>query len=314
MSRLRELLARQPAVVLDGGLATELEFRGHDLSDRLWSARLLLEDPAAISAVHRSFLWAGADVVTSATYQASLPALRDRGLDESTAEWLLADAVRRASRARDRFWAQLGRGAARRRCRPLVAASVGSYGAFLSDGSEYRGSYGRSVGELIDFHRRRLSVLHAALEPGDLVLFETIPSFEEVQAIAVLLDTVGVESAWLSLSLRDALHLADGTALDDVVRWLHGTPGLEAVGVNCIAPRIALDAVRSVSHAGSWPVIAYPNAGEGWVGGAWAGSREGPESFAASARAWWEAGARIIGGCCRTSPAHVRTLRNVLIG
>ncbi len=150
-------------VILDGALATELEQRGANLNDALWSARILLEDPDLIRQVHYDYLVAGADVITTASYQATFEGFARRGLDHEQAAELMRLSVRLALEARDAFWAEPANRAGR--VRPLVAASVGPYGAYLADGSEYRGDYGLSVAELMDFHRPRMAVL-AAMRGG----------------------------------------------------------------------------------------------------------------------------------------------------
>ena len=192
-------LDAQDVVILDGGLATALEARGHDLRDRLWSARLLVDDPAAIRAVHEAYLEAGADCVTTASYQATIEGFLTRGLTDDRAIELLRLSVHLACEARDRFWRA---GEARRgRLRPLVAASVGPYGAFLANGAEYTGDYDLDEDGLHAFHRRRFAILAGA--GGDLLACETIPSRAEGRALARLIDETPGARAWLSFSCRD---------------------------------------------------------------------------------------------------------------
>src|SRR6478609_8614413 len=133
-------------LVADGGLATELEAMGEDLSDALWSARLLADAPDRIEAAHLAFFRAGAQVATTASYQATFEGFAARGIAVDDADALLRRSVEIAGRARA---TALAGGVAG----PLfVAASVGPYGAMLADGSEYRGRYGRSEAWLRDFH------------------------------------------------------------------------------------------------------------------------------------------------------------------
>src|SRR5512141_102649 len=123
-------------LVLDGGLATQLEAQGADLSDRLWSARLLAEDPEAIVRAHLAYFRAGARVATTASYQATFEGFAARGLAHDEAVGLLGRSVDLADRARQRAASEGVNG-------PLfIAASIGPYGAMLADGSEYRGRYG----------------------------------------------------------------------------------------------------------------------------------------------------------------------------
>ena len=303
-SELSERLARAPFLILDGGLATSLEARGCDLDDPLWSAKMLIEAPEQVRSVHRSFAEAGADILTSASYQATIPGLLARGLSEHEARALLRRSVSLAREAASPSDARA----------PSIAASIGSYGAYLADGSEYRGDYGLTRAALVEFHRPRLDALQAA-QP-DVLAFETIPSAREAEAIAELLDEREGPPAWISFSIRDepagataGVRISEGVALDEAIAPLRRHPRVLALGVNCLAPARVLPALeRLASVAPDLPLIAYPNSGEGWAARAWTGSATEPAHFAALARSWVEAGARIIGGCCRTGPAHIAAL------
>ncbi|MDE3720253.1 homocysteine S-methyltransferase [Nocardiopsis sp. N85] len=298
VDRVAEAVAGGRPVVLDGGLATRLEEYGYDLSGGLWSARLLAEDPDAIRRVHRDHLEAGAEVVTAAGYQAGLPALTARGWSRAEAIGLVRRSVELARLERDAF----GSG--------LVAAGVGPYGAARADGSEYTGAYDLDEDGLYSWHRERWRVLADA--GADLMACETVPSAAEVRALARLVaETPGVRT-WLSLSCRDGVRACDGTPLREVVAELAGSPAaprLVAVGVNCTAPRFVPDLVRVVAEAG-FPAVAYPNSGEVWDAGArrWTGVSS-PEEFGAAAVTWCRAGAVLVGGCCRTGPEHIRSVR-----
>ncbi len=305
----RSLCAGRAACVLDGGLATELELRGHDLDDPLWSARLLLEDPDALRALHGDYLEAGADVVIASSYQASFEGLAARGLSHAAAERALALAVELAREARDAFVAS---DAARDRPRPLVAASVGPYGAARADGSEYTGAYGEALGEdaLAAFHGPRYEVLAAS--GADVVACETIPSAVEARALVRSIER-GPLPAWISFQCRDGRRLADGTPLAEIAREVAACERVVALGVNCVAPRYVESLLAELARATTKPLVVYPNSGERWdaAARAWSGERD-PVAFAAAARRWTELGARAIGGCCRTGPAHVRALRAAL--
>ncbi len=296
-------LRRQGVMILDGGLATELEARGADLGGGLWSARMLRDDPDLVRRVHLDYLEAGADCIASASYQATLQGFQNRGIDTDEAVALLRRSVELAAEARDRLSLPPGR------LRPLIAASVGPYGAYLADGSEYRGDYGLDEDELYRFHRRRFEIL--ATSGADLVACETIPSLPEARALARL----AAESdawTWFSFSCRDRRHLHDGSELADAVVAVAAGDRVAAVGVNCVPPENVAGFVAEVRRATSKPVIVYPNSGETWDADRQAWSGHGATDLASSAPAWRRAGAAIVGGCCRTSPGDIRRLRQAL--
>jgi S-methylmethionine-dependent homocysteine/selenocysteine methylase len=288
-------------VVLDGGLATELAASGHDLSDHLWSARLLHEDPDAIVDAHLAFLRAGAQVVITASYQATFEGLARAGLDDQAATALLIRSVTLARQARQRA-ADAGIDGPR-----WVAASIGPYGAMLADGSEYRGDYGLTVAELVRFHRRRMRVLADA--GADVLALETVPDTAEAEAMVRVAEEIGMP-VWLSYTIGGDRTRA-GQPLAEAFGLAAGVNEVIAVGVNCSAPADVAPAVAVAAQASGKPVVVYPNSGETWdaTARAWTGD---PGWGRQPVDSWISAGARLVGGCCRVTPAHIADLAATL--
>ncbi|TDD30616.1 homocysteine S-methyltransferase [Kribbella turkmenica] len=283
-------MASDRPVILDGGLSNALEDRGHDLSDALWSARLLRDAPAEIAAVHRAYYEAGAMVATTASYQASVAGFERAGVSRAEAERLIGDSVRIARAVCDE---QPGR---------LVAASVGPYGAMLADGSEYRGRYGVSPSVLRDFHGPRLELL---VDAGpDLLAIETIPDVDEAEVLVTLLGELDFP-AWFSYSIAGSRTRA-GQPLTEAFA-VAAVEQVVAVGINCCTPDDVQHAVETAVAVTGRPAVAYPNSGESWNAGDrhWTGSAADSTSLAPG---WLAAGARYIGGCCRVGPAAIRRL------
>ncbi|MER7171440.1 homocysteine S-methyltransferase [Streptomyces mesophilus] len=297
MVTFTEALATGP-LVLDGGLSNQLEADGHDLSDALWSARLLADRPDAVRAAHRAYFLAGARVATTASYQATYEGFAARGIDAGRTTELLALSVRLAHEAADQARTEGVRG-------PLwVAASAGPYGAMLADGSEYRGRYGLSVDKLERFHRPRLEVLAAA--GPDVLALETVPDADEARALVRAVRGLGVP-AWLSYSVSGGLTRA-GQPLEEAFALAAEADEVIAVGVNCCSPQDADAAVPLAARITGKPVVVYPNSGERWDAGrrSWCG----PVTFNVEGRAahWVRDGARLIGGCCRVGPEGIAGL------
>lgn len=302
---LASFLAVQPALVIDGALATELERRGYDLKHELWSAKILLEQPEAIQQVHYDYFKAGADCAITASYQATVAGFMKQGLSESEAIALIQKSVKLALAARDEFWADEANRAGR--VKPFVAASVGPYGAYLANGEEYRGNYGLTETELMDFHRPRMRAL---IEAGaELLACETLPCLIEAQALVKLLGEFQGVHAWISFSCCDEAHVCEGDPLEACVRQIEASPQVVAVGINCTSPRYIPALIRSAKTATSKPIVVYPNLGESYDADKndWDG-HAAVESFGEEAKGWYAAGARLIGGCCRTTPEDIQVI------
>ncbi|KAF6663439.1 homocysteine S-methyltransferase [Pantoea sp. EKM101V] len=297
-----QALTESPLLILDGALATELEARGCQLADALWSAKVLMEDPELIYQVHYDYFVAGARCAITASYQATPQGFATRGLSEEASLALIARSVELAQRARHDYLA----------VRPdaktlLVAGSVGPYGAFLADGSEYRGDYALPEAEMMAFHRPRVQALLAA--GADLLACETLPSFAEAQALVKLLAEFPDARAWFSFTLRDAGHISDGTPLAEVVSWLNQQPQVVALGVNCVALESVTPALQQLQTLTDKPLVVYPNSGEQYDAGSktWHSAPSGCTLHDKLAE-WQQAGARLIGGCCRTSPGDIAAI------
>lgn len=287
-------------VMLDGGLATLLEAHGHDLTSALWSARLLVEDPAAIGAAHRAYFEAGAQVAITASYQASLAGFAAIGVGRADAEQAMRRSVEVARAAASGAGSA---GAASPAPDRWVAASVGPYGAALADGSEYRGDYDLTERQLRDWHRPRLEILADA--GADLLAVETIPCLVEVSALLAEIERLEVP-AWLSLTC-DRGRTRAGEPAGEAFAMAAEVDQVVAVGVNCVESAQAADLVAQAAETSGKPAVVYPNSGETWdaVGRRWAGrSTFGPEHAAV----WVASGARLVGGCCRVGPEAIRQL------
>lgn len=306
---LTPFLEGQGFLLLDGGLATELERAGHDLRDSLWSARLLLENPEAIAQVHRDYLLAGADCLITASYQATLTGFQRRGLSREAAAALIHRSIALAINTRDQFWQEPANQVGR--LRPLVAASVGPYGAYLANGAEYTGDYDLDEKGLVAFHRERWFIL--AESGADLLACETIPSAVEARALAQLAQETPEMPLWVSFSCRDREQINDGTLLKEAVRPLLDLPQVVALGVNCTAPSHIPSLIGKLKTVTDKPVVVYPNSGETYDAAqkCWLGMSSAVE-FAAASQLWFSTGAHLIGGCCRTGPDHIRQMRQKL--
>jgi homocysteine S-methyltransferase len=288
-------------LIVDGGLATSLEERGHVLHPRLWSAGVFIQDPGAVENLHVAFLEAGAEIVISASYQMSYEGLAREGLDRDAATDAMRRTVEVAFRARERA----GRYEAR------IAASVGPYGAVLCDGSEYRGDYGLTVDRLIGLHRERFSTLAAS--GADLLAVETIPSLDEARAVLSLLAERDGPPAWLSFTCKDGTRISDGHEIREAAELCDACTRVVAIGVNCTAPRFVAELMDQIRRGSSKPIVVYPNSGQSWNAERrdWSGEPDRGK-FVRLANVWAARGAWAIGGCCRVGPDAIREIATSL--
>lgn len=299
------LLAQKGALVIDGAMSTALEALGADLNDPLWTAKVLVNDPELVRKVHEAYARAGADVAITCSYQASAAGLAKRGLDDEAAFELIRRSVELA---------QEGCRAAGRED-AVVAGSEGPYGAYLADGSEYRGDYDLIEDELESFHALRMDALRAG--GCDLYALETQPQFREIRTLVGMTAERGM-TCWVTMTHKsgDPTRLPDGTDLRDVAAWLDGQACVEAVGLNCV-PKISASAALDALRAGTTkPVILYPNSGEIYDPSTktWSAADPHAHDWAADVSRWKGQGVRCLGGCCRTLPEDVRVMREVFLG
>ncbi|MCM3136160.1 homocysteine S-methyltransferase [Paenibacillus polysaccharolyticus] len=340
---VQRILDEYRIMILDGALATELEQHGCDLDDPLWSARVLLENPDVIVNVHADYFRAGADCAITSSYQATVEGFRKRGIGAEAALDLIRKTVELAAKARDDVWAEVqasgaGEGSTGRladlssgraenvgdeqrehcagghisgeklhRPRPVVAGSVGPYGAYLADGSEYVGHYGVSDETLATFHRPRMAAL---IEAGaDILAFETIPSLQEARVLVELLKEFPNTQAWISFSLKDGTSISEGTPLEGCAQAFGSEPQIAAIGLNCAPMEVVTEAIGILRQACDKPIIVYPNSGETYDAETKTWSGQGScGSMKDASEQWVAAGAQIIGGCCRTTPYQISEL------
>ncbi|XP_076959991.1 homocysteine S-methyltransferase 2-like [Bidens hawaiensis] len=317
------LLKSGGVALIDGGLATELERYGADLNDPLWSAKCLLTSTHLIRQVHLDYLEAGADIIITASYQATIQGFEAKGYTAEVGESMLRKSVEIACEARDLYLQRChessvdctGDGRIFKTRPILVAASVGSYGAYLADGSEYSGDYGDAMNLefLKNFHRRRVQVLAEA--GADLIVFETIPNKLEAQAFCELLEEGINIPAWFAFNSKDGVNVVSGDSLSECAAIADSCKKVVAVGINCTPPRFIGGLISTIKKVTNKPILIYPNSGESydaqlkqWVQNT--GVVE--EDFVSYVNTWCEMGASLVGGCCRTTPDTIRAIHKIL--
>lgn len=294
-------------IIIDGALASELQRRGCDLNDSLWSAKVLIEHPDLIRQVHYDYFKAGADCATTASYQASPLGFAKKGISLDESIRLIKKSVELAQQAKEQYLDQIGKN------KPLfIAGSVGPYGAYLADGSEYTGNYQLSEDEFIEFHQIRIQALIDA--KADILACETLPNFAEIKALVKVLKQYPSMTAWFSFTLKDANHLSDGTSLKEVIDYLNNVDQVVSVGINCIALEEVTAALTVLQTLTRKPLIVYPNSGEQYdpTTKQWHKNHQHNCTFKNQLPTWLKLGAKLIGGCCQTTPKDIAEIADYL--
>ncbi len=286
-------------LLIDGGLSNVLEGYGCDLKHPLWSAIHLKENPEVIIQAHLDYIKAGARCITSASYQASIEGFMNLGLEVDDAENLILQSISLCEKAisqarqeediKDKIW---------------IAASMGPYGAFLADGSEYTGYQKIDRSTLLDFHKKRTALFEGS--KADILAYETIPDIREVKVICEITEETSIP-AWLSMACKNNSRLSDETPLAEAAKIINDTPGIFAVGINCTAPEYVSHLIEILKeYCPNKKLLIYPNSGEAFNAESktWSGNN-GVKSFAEWAIGWLEQGVDMIGGCCRVGPKEI---------
>lgn len=304
---IKTLLEQKKHIVIDGALASELQRRGCDLNDSLWSAKVLIEQPELIQQVHYDYFVAGADCAITASYQATPMGFAKKGIELEESIKLIKTSVKLAQQAKMQYLNDIKQDKAL-----LIAGSVGPYGAYLANGSEYTGDYQLSESEFIAFHKDRVAAL---IDAGvDILACETMPSFLEIKALAKLIQQFPMVNCWFSLTLKDQKHISDGTPLTEVIEYLNSIEQIVSVGINCIALEKVTPALEVLSKLTNKPLIVYPNSGEQYdpTTKQWHKNHDHNCTFANQLDVWINLDAKLIGGCCQTTPDDIVEIYQLL--
>lgn len=304
---IKPILEQKKHLIIDGALASELQRRGCDLNDSLWSAKVLIEQPELIQQVHYDYFKAGADCAITASYQATPMGFAQKGIELEESIKLIKTSVKLAQQAKMQYLNDIKQDKAL-----LIAGSVGPYGAYLANGSEYTGDYQLSESEFIAFHKDRVTAL---IDAGvDILACETMPSFLEIKALVKLIQQFPIVNCWFSLTLKDQQHISDGTPLTEVIEYLNSIEQIVSVGINCIALEKVTPALEVLSKLTSKPLIVYPNSGEQYdpTTKQWHKNHHHNCTFANQLDTWIKLGAKLIGGCCQTTPEDIVEIHQLL--
>ena len=285
-------LSKEPILLLDGAMGTELFRRGVKTRLPSWSAHALIENPTIVCEVHEDYIRAGAEIITTDTFRTTSRALQKEGLSQRAKE-LTHLAVNLAKQARNQCADQ-----------PVwIAGSV----APLEDC--YEPDLSPDLETAFREHREFIGWL---VEAGvDLILIETMNTVREAIAAARAAETCGVPM-FISWTCASDGNILNGESLKEAVSSLEQYKP-SAFLVNCTASKNIGPALWKMCEAATKvPIGAYANIGKPEPVYGWEFTHElDPSAYAREAEDWVRQGAKIVGGCCGTTPDHISELRNL---
>lgn len=292
-------------IVLDGAMSDELEKQGVKTNNKLWTAIALVDQLSKVYHAHEDYFNAGAELVITDTYQANVQAFEEAGYSKKDAEKFVKDAVKIAKKTRDDFEKKTGK-------HNYVAGTIGSYGAYLANGNEYRGDYELSENEYLDFHLPRLNLVLE--EEPDLLALETQPKLDEPVAVLKWLKGHDPQMlVYVSFTLKDTKHISDGTTIAEAVTKINKYDQVFAIGINCVSPSLVQDALIELGRYTEKPLVVYPNLGASYDPKIKQWRKFNQKfDFNVLTKKWYEIGARLIGGCCTTGPREIKQIRKVI--
>lgn len=310
MNIFQKILKTQNTIILDGALGTLMQEKGYNVSDSLWSARFLDENPNVIANIHKEYLQSGADCIITSSYQASIEGFLEKGFKKEKAIELIKLSIKIAIQTRDDFWDSLED--KRNRIKPLVAASIGPYGAYLANGAEYTGVYGISDAKLKEFHKKRLELI--VEEKPDIIACETLPSFKEAQILCEHLKKYKNIESWICFSAKDDLSTNAGDNIIEAAKFLDTQEHISAIGINCTHPKYIASLIKKFKDNSSKPIVVYPNGGSKYnpITKKWEKAQITANEYVKMSQLWRASGATIIGGCCETGLEEIEALSKYL--
>eukprot|EP01038_Epipyxis_sp_PR26KG_P005628 gene5628-7772_t len=322
MTDICEALQTKGYLILDGALGSEVKYRNPSSMDPyLWSAGALIDDISTINGIHLDYIQQGADIITTSSYQISYESFqRFRGYSISQTNKYLLDSINVAHSAKTRACDLVEKSI-------FVASSIGCYGAHLADGSEYHGEYGKSLSYLMNWHEQKLN--YVALQNPNIIACETIPCKMEAIALTKLIANSSSQfCSWISLACKSETLLNSGESIEDTLRAIeddveyqlekeNGNFDKLMIGVNCTDPIYVEEIINLMKEniKSTRVLVAYPNRGCVWNDESKSYVEESgfsDDQFAECAKCWLDAGARIIGGCCCTTPLTISKVKSSL--
>ena len=311
--------SNQKFLVLDGGMGSLLESEFHvTFNTKLWSAILNNQQQLPI-VQHAHIIWlcSNADIIITNTYQAPIDTE------------LFMNGIVAANQARIQYYNQFNTNQSN--YNKLIAVSCGPYAALLADGSEYTGYQQTDTinHELFLYHQQKVQYVsqykyNDTIIGYDMIAFETIPSYIELQQIIELMCLYPHIPYYITLSCQSDVLLNDGTELNIILNkyieyyTLGKLINCIGIGYNCTPPQYIESLIKQTYTTlqqynlhNTLHIIVYPNAGQIWnaVTKTWSttSSSDNIDQWCNWVKQWYTAGAHVIGGCCQTTPLHIKS-------
>ncbi len=282
--------------LLDGSLSYPLEKQGYDLNKKLWTGDALINDPNVIKKIHKDYLVAGVDFISTSTYQISYRVLKEMGYNLNEIKDIFKRSV-------DLVQDAIEETKIKRKVK--IVGSYGPFGASLSDGSEYTGKYKTSDEIIMSYHIDNMNIIKEL--DIDIVLYETIPCLREIEILSKVVEEYKKE-VWISFTCNKDLEFRDGTSIMKACKIISSIENISTIGINCFSPLLAEKAIKKLKKNSNKKILIYPNSGEIYNNKDkdWYGEKYFDNSMI---KKWLALSPDIIGGCCRVGFEDIQNMR-----
>ena len=284
--------------LLDGSLSYPIESRGHGLNSKLWTAKILIDNPKVIEDIHVEYINSGVDYISTSSYQLSVKTLKAEGYNISEIENIFKKSVSVAKKALLRT----------KKKNIKILGSFGPFATYLADGSEYTGVYNTKDETIKEFHLENLKIINKL--DIDILLYETIPCLREISILNNLLK-LSEKEVWISMTCNNAMKLRDNSSLKKACKILSQSKNISTIGLNCFDPSMTKIAIEKLRLYSNKKVLVYPNSGEKYncENKTWLGKNKFNDQSISN---WIEESPDIIGGCCRIGKEEIKQFKTSL--
>ena len=282
--------------LLDGSMSFPMEQLGYNLKNKLWTGKALINNPDLIKDIHKGYIDAGADFISTSTYQISFDRLKNMGYQSEEIKKIFQKSVDIVKDAIEE---------SKLKKEIKIVGSFGPYASYDPEASEYIGEYDSTDIEIKKFHLNNIRIIEET--DLDIILYETIPCLREIKILSEALSH-STKEIWISITCNEEMEFRDGSSFKDACEIISKIEKITTMGINCFSPLLVKKAIDLLKKYSNKKILIYPNSGEIYNPKErfWTGNNEFNNSMIKN---WLSLYPDIIGGCCRIGYDDIKKMR-----